>query len=209
MLPAGPFRDVEEQLFLHGVPKVLTRAGLGLQGVWRSQGAKAAGRRTVGANGLTADREWAIPAHRNRCRCPFYHAADQGTGSFDYATRYSESYVMKCIDAEHVVEALVALFSHMGISKETLTNQRINFTSKLLSDHGRRGSTAMSHIVHFVCAREAGQLRCQNSLIWLQQGQNEQKAWFDRNARIWEFQLSLLADCQGPHPMVNCACGAR
>ena len=41
----------------------------------------------------------------------------------DYATRYPEAVPLKSIDAEHVVEELVMLFSRVGIPREILTDQ--------------------------------------------------------------------------------------
>ena len=50
----------------------------------------------------------------------------------DYATRFPEAFALKSIDAEHVAEALMSLFSRMGVPKEILTDQGTNFTSRLL-----------------------------------------------------------------------------
>ncbi len=47
----------------------------------------------------------------------------------DYATRYPEAVLMKSIDAEQVAEELVKFFSRVGIPREILTDQGINFTS--------------------------------------------------------------------------------
>ena len=52
----------------------------------------------------------------------------------DYATRYPEAVAMRSVDAEHVAEELVRLFSRVGIPKEILTNQGTNFTSELLAE---------------------------------------------------------------------------
>ena len=41
---------------------------------------------------------------------------------------------MKAIDAEHVTEVLVILFSRVGVPEEILTDQGANFTSKLLTE---------------------------------------------------------------------------
>jgi transposase InsO family protein len=51
----------------------------------------------------------------------------------DYATRYSEAVPLRSIDAEHVAEELVKLFSRVGIPKEILTDQGTNFTYQLLA----------------------------------------------------------------------------
>ena len=52
----------------------------------------------------------------------------------DYATRYPEAIPLRSIDAEHVAEELVVLFSRIGIPKEILTDQGSNFTSQLLTE---------------------------------------------------------------------------
>ena len=52
----------------------------------------------------------------------------------DYATRYPEAFALKSVDAEHVAEALVTLFSRVGMADEILTDQGTNFTSKLLAE---------------------------------------------------------------------------
>ena len=52
----------------------------------------------------------------------------------DYATRYPEAFALKSVDAEHVAEALMTMFSRVGVPKEILTDQGTNFTSKLLAE---------------------------------------------------------------------------
>ena len=52
----------------------------------------------------------------------------------DYATRYPEAVPLCSIDAEHVAEELVKLFSRVGIPREILTDQGTNFTSQLLAE---------------------------------------------------------------------------
>ena len=52
----------------------------------------------------------------------------------DYATRYPEAVPLKTIDAEHVAEELVKLFSRVGVPREILTDEGSNFTSQLLSE---------------------------------------------------------------------------
>ena len=52
----------------------------------------------------------------------------------DYATRYPEAVPLRSIDAEHVAEELVVLFSRVGVPKEILTDQGSNFTSQLLKE---------------------------------------------------------------------------
>ena len=52
----------------------------------------------------------------------------------DYATWYPEAVAMRSVDAEHVAEELVRLFSRVGIPREILTDQGTNFTSELLAE---------------------------------------------------------------------------
>lgn len=52
----------------------------------------------------------------------------------DYGTRYLEAVPLKSVDAEHTVEELVKLFTHVGILKEILSDQGFNFTSQLLAE---------------------------------------------------------------------------
>ena len=52
----------------------------------------------------------------------------------DYATRYPEAIPLRSIDAEHVAEELVQVFSRVGIPEEILTDQGTNFMSQLLAE---------------------------------------------------------------------------
>ena len=52
----------------------------------------------------------------------------------DYATRYPEAVPLRCIDAEHVAEELMRVFSRVGIPKEIITDQGSNFMSQLLRE---------------------------------------------------------------------------
>ena len=52
----------------------------------------------------------------------------------DYATRYPDAIPLRSIDAEHIADELVKLFSRVGIPKEILTDQGSNFTSQLLTE---------------------------------------------------------------------------
>ena len=52
----------------------------------------------------------------------------------DYATRWPEAVPLKSIDAGHVAEELMVLFSRVGVPKEILTDQGSNFTSQLLKE---------------------------------------------------------------------------
>ncbi|KAL2095520.1 hypothetical protein ACEWY4_007668 [Coilia grayii] len=50
----------------------------------------------------------------------------------DYATRYPEAFPLRSITTPKVVSVLVQLFSRVGFSKEILTDQGTNFTSRLM-----------------------------------------------------------------------------
>ena len=52
----------------------------------------------------------------------------------DYATRYPEAIALRSIDAEHIAEELVTVFSRVGVPHEILTDQGSNFTSQLLKE---------------------------------------------------------------------------
>ena len=52
----------------------------------------------------------------------------------DYATRYPEAIPLHCIDAEHIAEELLKVFSRVGVPREVLTDQGSNFTSQLLTE---------------------------------------------------------------------------
>ena len=55
----------------------------------------------------------------------------------DYATRYPEAVPLKKIDSETVAEALVDIYSRVGIPREVLTDQGKQFTSDLMKAVGR------------------------------------------------------------------------
>lgn len=50
----------------------------------------------------------------------------------DYATRYPEVFPLRNIKTRQVVNALVQLFSRVGLPKEIITDQGTNFTSRLM-----------------------------------------------------------------------------
>ena len=52
----------------------------------------------------------------------------------DYATRYPEAVPLKRIDAETVVEALVDIYSRLGIREEVLSDQGAQFISDCMKD---------------------------------------------------------------------------
>ena len=54
--------------------------------------------------------------------------AAQGNGILvvcDYATRYPEAIQLRSVDAPHIAEELVTLFSRVGIPDEILTDQEV------------------------------------------------------------------------------------
>ena len=55
----------------------------------------------------------------------------------DYATRYPEAKALKRIDTETVAEALVEIYSRVGIPREVLTDQGKQFTSDVMKEVGR------------------------------------------------------------------------
>ena len=55
----------------------------------------------------------------------------------DYATRYPEAVALPSIETERVAEALVDMFSRLGIPEEMLTDMGSQFTSKLMSEVSR------------------------------------------------------------------------
>ena len=52
----------------------------------------------------------------------------------DYATRYPEAIPLRSVDAEHVAEQLVQVFSRVGIPQEIMSDQGTNFMSTLLAE---------------------------------------------------------------------------
>lgn len=55
----------------------------------------------------------------------------------DYSTRYPEAIPLKSIETERVAEALVYIFSMMGIPKEILSDMGTQFTSNVMKEVGR------------------------------------------------------------------------
>ncbi|XP_062570645.1 uncharacterized protein LOC134232676 [Saccostrea cucullata] len=55
----------------------------------------------------------------------------------DYSTRYPEAIPLKGIETERVAEALVGIFSMMGIPKEILTDMGTQFTSNVMKEVSR------------------------------------------------------------------------
>ena len=55
----------------------------------------------------------------------------------DYATRYPDAVVIPSIEKETFAEALVSMFSRVGVSKEVLTDMGSQFTSALMEEVSR------------------------------------------------------------------------
>ena len=55
----------------------------------------------------------------------------------DYATRYPEAVAFPSIETEPVAEALVEMFSRVGIPGEILTNLGSHFTAEVMNEVGR------------------------------------------------------------------------
>ncbi|KAI5094884.1 hypothetical protein C0J45_14959, partial [Silurus meridionalis] len=62
----------------------------------------------------------------------------------DYATRYPEAFPLHSITTPKIINALIQLFSWVGIPEEILTDQGTNFTSRLMKHlHRQLGITAI------------------------------------------------------------------
>ena len=55
----------------------------------------------------------------------------------DYATRYPEATALKSVEAETVAEALVTMFTRVGIPEEILSDQGTQFMSSVMKEVGR------------------------------------------------------------------------
>ena len=53
---------------------------------------------------------------------------------FDYATRYPEAIALRSVDAEHIAEQLIGVFTRVGLPQEILMDQESKFTSQLLAE---------------------------------------------------------------------------
>ncbi|XP_033745582.1 uncharacterized protein LOC117331096 [Pecten maximus] len=69
---------------------------------------------------------------------PLQPATDRGNRYIltlvDYATRYPEAVALKGIEAERVAEALVDIYSRVGVPREVLTDQGSQFTSEVMKE---------------------------------------------------------------------------
>ena len=55
----------------------------------------------------------------------------------DYATRYPDAVAFRTIETEKVAEALVEIFTRVGVPKEILTDLGAQFTSNLMKEISR------------------------------------------------------------------------
>ena len=55
----------------------------------------------------------------------------------DYVTRYPEAVALQGIETERVAEALVEMFSRVGIPDEMLTDFGSQFTAEVIKEVGR------------------------------------------------------------------------
>ncbi|CAC5422122.1 unnamed protein product [Mytilus coruscus] len=72
---------------------------------------------------------------------PLFPRADRGIKYIltlvDYGTRYPEAIALKDIETESVAEALVDIFSRIGVPQEMLTDMGSQFTSRLMAEVSR------------------------------------------------------------------------
>lgn len=72
---------------------------------------------------------------------PIYPATERGNRYIltlvDYSTRYPEAVPLKGIETERVAEALVEMFTRIGIPKEILSDMGTQFTSNIMKAVGR------------------------------------------------------------------------
>ena len=52
----------------------------------------------------------------------------------DYATRYPEAIPLHRIEAKHIAEQLITIFSRVAVPREILTDQGSSLTTKLLAE---------------------------------------------------------------------------
>ena len=71
----------------------------------------------------------------------------------DYATRYPEAAALKSVEAETVAEALVTMFTRVGIPQEVLSDQGTQFMSGVMKEVGRLLSLKQLHttVYHPMC----------------------------------------------------------
>ena len=55
----------------------------------------------------------------------------------DYATRYPEAVALPSVDTQHVAEALLKIYSRVGVPSEILSDQGVQFMSNLMNEVSR------------------------------------------------------------------------
>ena len=72
---------------------------------------------------------------------PIYPPSDRGhryiVTIVDYATRYPEAAALKNIDTESVAEAVISVYTRVGVPSEVLTDMGVQFTSDLMREISR------------------------------------------------------------------------
>ena len=72
---------------------------------------------------------------------PLFPTTDRGNKYIltlvDYATRYPEAIALPSIETERVAEALMEMFSRIGVPREMLTDMGSQFTSSLMNEVSR------------------------------------------------------------------------
>jgi hypothetical protein len=92
----------------------------------------------------------------------------------DFATRYPEAVTLKGIETERIAEVLVDIFGRIGVPKEMLTYEGLQFTSQLMAETSRllsllQMTTTPYHpkctVYHHLCVPVEKQSRIQNVQI--------------------------------------------
>ena len=72
---------------------------------------------------------------------PIYPPSDRGHRYFvtivDYATRYPEAAALKNIDTESMAEAVISVYTRVGVPSEVLTDMGVQFTSDFMREISR------------------------------------------------------------------------
>lgn len=63
----------------------------------------------------------------------------------DYATRYPDAVALPSVETERVAEALVEMFSRVGVPREVLSDRGTNFTSEVMKEVSRLLSVKQLH----------------------------------------------------------------
>ncbi|RUS68973.1 hypothetical protein EGW08_023265 [Elysia chlorotica] len=117
----------------------------------------------------------------------------------DYATRYPEAVPLKRIDAETVAEALVNIYSRLGVPEEILTDQGTQFMSACMREDGERTDAYTEAAVDQGHRRGRSQVQLPIRLerlerTWemaqkeLKKAQGRQKRYYDRGTKARKFK---------------------